>query len=144
MRKLFPPWLLQTLQNLEEIRVHNYKQMEEIIASSDSDASSNKFTFLKLRELKLSRLGQLKNICSAKGVMVCDSIEDILIIKCPKLKRICLQLPQLDNGQSSRPPCLRKIEIDDTSKEWRESVVELDHPNAKNILQPCLEFNQWG
>ncbi|GLU15367.1 hypothetical protein SLE2022_318650 [Rubroshorea leprosula] len=118
--------------------------MEEIIASSDSNASSDKFTFPKLRELKLSRLGQLKNICSDKRVMVCDSIENILIIKCLELKRIPLPLPQLDNGQPSPPPCLRKIEIDDTSKEWWESVVELDHPNAKNILQPFLEFNQWG
>ncbi|GLU15358.1 hypothetical protein SLE2022_318560 [Rubroshorea leprosula] len=116
--------------------------MEEIIASSDSDASSsNKFTFTfpKLRVLTLAQLDQLKSICSDKGVMVCDSIKVIQISKCPKLERIPLQLPLL-NGQPSPPPCLQNIGIDDESKEWWESVVELDHPNAKNILQPFLKF----
>ncbi|GKV49482.1 hypothetical protein SLEP1_g56233 [Rubroshorea leprosula] len=68
MRKLFPLELLQALQNLEVIKVRNCEQMEEIIASSDSnDTSSDKFTFPKLRKLKLLQLDQLKSICS--GVM---------------------------------------------------------------------------
>ncbi|GLU15019.1 hypothetical protein SLE2022_315490 [Rubroshorea leprosula] len=99
MRKLFPLELWHTFQNLEKIDVDSCKQMEEIIASSDSDDTSfDKFTFPKLRELNLSSLDQLKSICSGKGVMVCDSIEDIQIFRCPKLKRIPLQLPLLDNG----------------------------------------------
>ncbi|GKU88512.1 hypothetical protein SLEP1_g2764 [Rubroshorea leprosula] len=147
MRKLFPLELLHAFQNLEEIGVYNCEQLEEIIATTDSDASSDKFTFPKLRELKLFCLNQLTSICSAKEVMVCDSIEVIEIIKCPKLKRIPLQLPLLDNGQPSPPPCLREIKIDDESKERWGSVVEWDHPNAKNILQPFLEFSpphKWG
>ncbi|GKU91032.1 hypothetical protein SLEP1_g4960 [Rubroshorea leprosula] len=143
MRKLVTLELLQVLQNLECIQVRGCIQMEEIIASSDSDASSsNKFTFTfpKLRTLILVQLDQLKSICSGKGVMICDSIEEIQIIKCPELKRIPLQLPLLDNGQPSPPPCLEKMGIDDESKEWWESVVELDHSNAKNILQPFLKF----
>ncbi|GLU15719.1 hypothetical protein SLE2022_321880 [Rubroshorea leprosula] len=47
MRKLLPLELLQAFRNLEEIDVSNCCQMEEIIASSDSDASSDKFTFPK-------------------------------------------------------------------------------------------------
>ncbi|GLU15381.1 hypothetical protein SLE2022_318780 [Rubroshorea leprosula] len=87
MRKLFPLELLLLLQNLEKIYVNCCKQMEEIIASSDSDdTSSDKFTFPKLMELKLLWLPQLKSICSAKGVMICDSI--IQIVECPKLERI--------------------------------------------------------
>ncbi|GKV44744.1 hypothetical protein SLEP1_g51903 [Rubroshorea leprosula] len=140
MRKLFPLELLHALQNLEKIEVRECKQMGEIIASSNSDASPDKFTFPKLRELILSCLDQLKNICSAKRVMGCDSIKDVQIIECPKLKRIPLRLPLLDNGQQSPPPCLKKIEIDYYLREWWESVVELDHPNAKNILQPFLKF----
>ncbi|GLU15317.1 hypothetical protein SLE2022_318170 [Rubroshorea leprosula] len=141
MRKLFPLELWHAFQNLEKINVDNCEQMEEIIASSDlDDTSSNKFTFPKLRELHLSSLDQLKSICSGKGVMVCDSIEVIQLFKCPKLKRIPLQLPLLGNGQPSPPPCLRRIPIDEKSKEWWELVVELDHPNAKNILQPFLKF----
>ncbi|GLU15371.1 hypothetical protein SLE2022_318690 [Rubroshorea leprosula] len=142
IRKLFPLELLHVLQNLEEIDVGDCEQMEEIIASSDSDASSDKFTFPKLRTLRLWHMDQLKSICSANGAMVCDSIEEIQIWKCRGLKRIPLQLPLLDNGQPSPPPCLKKIEIDEESKEWWESVVELDHPNAKNILQPFLTFKK--
>ncbi|GLT30887.1 hypothetical protein SLA2020_056660 [Shorea laevis] len=116
--------------------------MEEIIASSDSDASSDKFTFPKLRILHLWYLPQLKSICSAKGVMVCDSIEEIRIWRCRELKRIPVQLPLLDNGQPSPPPRLKKIEIDEESKEWWESV-EWDH---KNLLQPFLKYtrNWWA
>ncbi|GLU15708.1 hypothetical protein SLE2022_321780 [Rubroshorea leprosula] len=134
MRKLLPLELLQAFQNLEKIDVFQCKQMEEIITSSDSDASSDKFTFPKLRKLILMDLPQLKSICSAKGVMVCDSIEKIRIKSCRKLKRIPIQLPLLDNGQPSPPPRLREIEID---KEWWESV-EWDH---KNLLQPFLKFS---
>ncbi|GLU15397.1 hypothetical protein SLE2022_318920 [Rubroshorea leprosula] len=144
MRNLVPLELLQALQNLECIQFEGCEQMEEIIASSDSDASSSNkfaFTFPNLRQLILVHLGQLKSICGDKGVMVCDSIEEIEIIQCPKLKRFPVQLPLLDNGEPSPPPFLEKIRIDEESKEWWESVVELNHPNAKNILQPFL---QWG
>ncbi|GLU15346.1 hypothetical protein SLE2022_318440 [Rubroshorea leprosula] len=139
IRKLFPLDLLQALQNLEEIDVWNCSQMEQIIASSDSDASSDKFLFPKLRKLTLGLLLQLRSICSAKGVMVCDSIEEITIWNCPKLKRIPLQLPQLDNGHSSPLPRLKKIKIGENSEAWWESV-EWDHPNAKNLLQPFLKY----
>ncbi|GKV50802.1 hypothetical protein SLEP1_g57495 [Rubroshorea leprosula] len=142
IRKLLPFELLQALQNLESIVVYSCNQIEEIIASLGLDASSsNKFTFTfpKLRELRLLFLPQLKSICSAKGVMVCNSIETIQIGFCPKLKRIPVQLPQLDNGQPSPPPHLREIKIFESSKEWWESV-EWDHPNAKNLLQPFLKY----
>ncbi|GLU05989.1 hypothetical protein SLE2022_230590 [Rubroshorea leprosula] len=142
IRKLLPLELLQALQNLEVIVVYFCHQMLEIIASLDSDASSSDkftFTFPKLRELRLSGLPQLKRICSAEGVVVCNSIETIEMVGCPVLKRIPVQLPQLDNGQPSPPPHLREIEIDESSKEWWESM-EWDHPNAKNLLQPFLKY----
>ncbi|GLU15305.1 hypothetical protein SLE2022_318060 [Rubroshorea leprosula] len=143
MRKLLPLELLQALQNLEVIWVWDCEQMEEIIASSDLKASSSDkfpFTFPKLRELTLWSLPQLKSICSAKGVMICDSIEHLSITKCPELKRIPVQLPLLDNGQPFPPPCLKSIQMSEESKEWWESVVEWDHPNAKNILQPFVSY----
>ncbi|GKV31669.1 hypothetical protein SLEP1_g40342 [Rubroshorea leprosula] len=144
IRKLLPLELLQTLQNLEVITIFSCHQMQEIIASLNSDASSSDkftFTFPKLRKLCLWDLFQLKSICSAKGVMVCNSIEKIEIRGCLKLKRIPVQLPQLDNGQPSPPPHLKEIEIGARSKEWWESV-EWDHPNAKNVLQPFLKYEE--
>ncbi|GLT26506.1 hypothetical protein SLA2020_015670 [Shorea laevis] len=74
--------------------------------------------------------------------MVCDSIEDIQIIRCPELKRIAVQLPLLDNGQPSPPPFLKEILIQKDSKEWWESV-EWDHPDAKKVLQPFLKYSIW-
>ncbi|GLU15304.1 hypothetical protein SLE2022_318050 [Rubroshorea leprosula] len=138
MRKLLPLELLQALQNLEEIRVWNCEEMEEIIASSDSNASSDKFTFTfpKLRMLELVNLPKLKSICSAKGVMIYDSIEEIKIRSCLELKRNPFQLPLLDNGQPSPPPRLKAIMI---HRRWWKSV-EWDHPNAKNLLQPYLKY----
>ncbi|GLU15741.1 hypothetical protein SLE2022_322090 [Rubroshorea leprosula] len=137
MRKLLPLELLQAFQNLETITVDRCEQMEEIIASSDLDASSDKFTFPKLRRLFLRNLPQLKSICNAKGVMVCDSIELIEISRCWKLKRIPVQLPLLNNSQPSPPPHLREIKIDEKSKKWWESV-EWDH---KNLIQPFLKYS---
>jgi disease resistance protein RPS2 len=49
---------------------------------------------------------------------------------------ICL--PLLENGQPSPPPSLRGMNID--SKEWWESVVEWEHPNAKDVLRPFVQF----
>ncbi|GKV15099.1 hypothetical protein SLEP1_g25899 [Rubroshorea leprosula] len=138
IRKLLPLKLQQAFQNLEEIHVESCYQMEEIIASSDSDASSDKFTFPKLKVLSLLFLPQLKSICNAKGVMVCDSIEEIRIWRCRELKRIPVQFLLLDNGQPS-PLRLKEIKIDEDSKEWWESV-EWDHLNAKNLLNPFLKY----
>ncbi|GLT27789.1 hypothetical protein SLA2020_027620 [Shorea laevis] len=136
MSKLLSLELQQAFRTLEVITVTACYQMEDIIASSNSDASSDKFTFPKLRGLILSYLPQLKSICSAKGVMVCDSIEVIEIQRCQELKRIPVQLPLLDNGQPSPPPRLKEIKIE---KEWWESV-EWDH---KNLLQPFLKYFSW-
>jgi disease resistance protein RPS2 len=49
---------------------------------------------------------------------------------------ICL--PLLENGQPSPSPSLKYIRVD--SEEWWESVVEWEHPNAKDVLRPFVEF----
>ncbi|GLT56444.1 hypothetical protein SLA2020_294830 [Shorea laevis] len=137
IRKLLPLELMQALRNLEKIEVSDCEQMEEIIASSDSDASVDKLNFSKLRILQLWDLPQLESICSAKRVLICNFIEEIWIDECPKLKRIPVQLPLLDNGQPSPPPHLKEIKINEESNEWWESV-EWDH---KNLLQPFLKYS---
>ncbi|XVE79046.1 hypothetical protein DITRI_Ditri14bG0026600 [Diplodiscus trichospermus] len=132
-------WVLQNLQNLACLVVGGCKAMEEIIASEsefeEEGIRSFRFTLHKLRALVLCDLPELKSICGANGVVVCDCIEQIDIINCPKLKRISLNLPLQDDGQPSPPPSLR--EIFGYPKEWWE-LVEWDLPNAKSLLEPYV------
>ncbi|XVF78214.1 hypothetical protein PTKIN_Ptkin14bG0112300 [Pterospermum kingtungense] len=140
IKKLFSSyWLLQNLQNLDVLCVENCEDMEEIIASEselEEGANATQFTLPKLCWLELWDLPELKSICSGNGVMVCDSIEEIDIKNCPKLKRIPLNLPLQDDGQLCPPPCLRRINA--YPEEWWE-WVEWDHPNSKSLLEPFVE-----
>ncbi|KAJ6854652.1 hypothetical protein NC651_039563 [Populus alba x Populus x berolinensis] len=55
---------------------------------------------------------------------------------CEKLKRMPIYLPLLENGQPSPPPSLKEIFV--YPKKWWESVVEWEHPNAKDVLRPFV------
>jgi disease resistance protein RPS2 len=117
--------------------------MEEIIGTTDEESStSNSITEVilpKLRTLIFNRLPELKSICSAK--LICNSLEDITVIYCEKLKRMPICLPLLENDQPSPPPSLIKILA--VPKEWWETVVEWEQPNAKDVLRPFVEFRYW-
>ncbi|KAJ6951487.1 disease resistance protein [Populus alba x Populus x berolinensis] len=138
MKKLFPLVLLPNLVNLEVIEVRVCHKMEEIIGTTDEESSSsNSITEVilpKLTTLILSWLPELKSICSAK--LICNSLKNIYVINCVKLKRMPICLPLLENGQPSPPPSLK--EINAYPKKWWESVVEWEHPNAKNVLRPFV------
>ncbi|XP_021288652.1 disease resistance protein At4g27190-like [Herrania umbratica] len=145
IKKLFScSWVLRNVQNLEVLRIQFCVQMEEIIASEiefveeegmgGSNSNTIHFTLPKLRILQLCFLGQLKSICSANGVMICDSLESIVIEHCSRLQRIPLYLPPLDGGQPSVPPLVRIVK---SSKEFWESV-KWDHPNAKSRFKPIF------
>ncbi|XVF78201.1 hypothetical protein PTKIN_Ptkin14bG0111200 [Pterospermum kingtungense] len=137
IKKLFlSNWVLHNLHNLEILSVEKCYEMEEIIASeseieveegitSTTASASSKFTITlpKLRRLELIDLPELKSICVANGVMLCDSIEFISMKNCPKLKRLPLKLPLQDDGQASAPIYIYPEEG------WE--MVEWDHPNAK-------------
>ncbi|GLT83891.1 hypothetical protein SLE2022_021560 [Rubroshorea leprosula] len=140
MKRLFSFELLQGLQNLEEIRVWNCQQMEEIIGwegeeeNHTADATTTTtFTLPNLRELYLQNLPELKRICPTRGVMVCDSLRRLEIKECPKLRRI----PLVGNVRPSPPAALKQIQI--KPKELWESL-EWDDPNAKNVLQRFVHF----
>jgi disease resistance protein RPS2 len=46
----------------------------------------------------------------------------------------------LENGQPSPPPSLKKIKAH--PEEWWETVVEWEHPNAKDVLRPFVTFDE--
>ncbi|XVE50280.1 hypothetical protein DITRI_Ditri01bG0149700 [Diplodiscus trichospermus] len=140
IKKLFSSnWVLQNLRNLNLLRVRGCQEIEEIIASEseleEEGRATIKFTFPKLCSLELSDLSELKSICGENGVMVCDYIQKIHIKDCPKLRRIPLHLPLEPDSQPSTPNCLKIISV--YPKEWWE-MVELDHPNAKSLLEPFV------
>jgi disease resistance protein RPS2 len=80
-------------------------------------------------------LPELKSICSVK--LICNSLEYICVIDCDELKRMPICLPLNENGQPSPSPSLKNIYS--SPKEWWESVVEWEHPNAKNVLRSFVK-----
>ncbi|KAG5224011.1 disease resistance protein [Salix suchowensis] len=139
MKKLFPLELLSYLVNLEVIDVRNCERMEEIIGTTDEESSTSnpiaELTLPKLTKLELFGLPELKRICSAK--LICNSLEVIDVENCEKLKRMAISLPLLENGQPSPHPSLKRIL---GPKEWWETVVEWEPPNAKEVLRPIVDF----
>jgi len=98
IKKLLTPRLLAYLPNMEEITVHNCKSLEEIISVDGIDYESyggkksyvtNRDTIIvthsKLMSLSLKHLPELKSISS--GQMLCESLQNFRIFKCPKLAR---------------------------------------------------------
>ncbi|KAJ9182846.1 hypothetical protein P3X46_006793 [Hevea brasiliensis] len=143
IKKLFPPGLSSNLQKLEDISVHYCKNIEELIAMEEQQESHKSkgiihFPLPKLQSISLSYLPELKSICSGK--MICNSLCRIYVDSCLKLKRMPLSLLVLDNDQLSPLPSLQNIKI--FPQEWWETV-ELDHPNAKNVLLPLCHFKRY-
>ncbi|GLT40714.1 hypothetical protein SLA2020_148270 [Shorea laevis] len=118
----------------------NCEELEEIIASDPEEGGDiiKKLILPKLKVLWLVELPALKSVCSRRAVMVCDSLKGIFIHDCKCLRRIPLSLPLVDNAQPSPPPSLKEIRL--FPREWGESL-EWDHPNAKEILQPMVQFD---
>ncbi|PHU08213.1 hypothetical protein BC332_24702 [Capsicum chinense] len=91
-------------------------EMEEIIGreegegSSQSSSSSSSSTSTtahlpKLRVLSLMFLPELKSIC--EGKLMCDSLEDMTFLNCPKLKRM-----PFHTANEHLFPSLREITVD--------------------------------
>ena len=121
--------MLQNLANLEQIRVEDCERLEEIIEEEGKETA----IFPRLRNLLLDGLPRLETICSSSNAMVCDSLQKIKILKCPKLKRLPLSLR--DEQLSSPPSSLEIV----TEKGWWE-LLEWDNHATKNALEPLCEF----
>ncbi|KAJ4840837.1 hypothetical protein Tsubulata_945358 [Turnera subulata] len=129
LKVLFPLGLPVNLSNLEEITVSRWEQQQET-------RNLPQFSLPRLETLYLTYLPELKWIYG--GSITCTSIRYIEVLECPKLRRMPISLPLLDNGlQPSPPPSLLKIKI--SPKEWWDSV-EWDHPQSKEVLGPLCEF----
>ena len=140
IKMLLPPLL--HLRNLEEIYVNECKQLEEIIGEASDEFEEEEIgeegmdtttiTLPNLRCLTLWDLPELKTICSSNKVIVCDSLEKIVILNCPKLKRLPLSLPLLN----ATPPSLEMIFVNRGC--W--DSLEWDSPDTKKVLQPFVRF----
>ncbi|KAK8973578.1 hypothetical protein V6N11_030768 [Hibiscus sabdariffa] len=131
MKKLFSPSCVPL--NLQVLRVNGCKQVEEIIAP-EGGMVTMEFRLPQLSLLELWDLPELRSICSVGAVLVCDSLVEIEVLKCPKLKRMCLNLPQLHNVP---PSAAVSLSIWIRPKEWWESV-EWDGPHPKSLLEPFV------
>ncbi|KAK9016688.1 hypothetical protein V6N11_079183 [Hibiscus sabdariffa] len=118
MKKLFSPNCVPLNLQLEEIIASKVEQEEKGIVTLE-------FRLPRLWELKLWDLPELKRICSVDALLVCDSLVQISIVNCVKLKRMGLNLP---------PPAPDSVSILIGPKEWWESV-EWD---AKPLLEPFV------
>ncbi|GAY53075.1 hypothetical protein CUMW_146630 [Citrus unshiu] len=144
LKNLFSLRLLPALQNLEVLKVYNCDSIEEIVAVEDEETEKelatntiiNTVTLPRLKKLGFYYLPEFKSFCSNNGVLVCNSLQEIEVHRCPKLKRLSLSLPLLDNGQPSPPHALEVIRI---KKELWESL-EWDQANAKDVLNPYCQF----
>ncbi|KDO38640.1 hypothetical protein CISIN_1g036714mg, partial [Citrus sinensis] len=144
LKNLFSLRLLPALQNLEVLEVEDCYSIEEIVAVEDEETEKelatntiiNIVTLPRLKKFYLWGLREFKSFCSNNGVLVCNSLQEIEVHRCPKLKRLSLSLPLLDNGQPSPPPTLEVIKME---KELWESL-EWDQPNAKDVLNPYCKF----
>ncbi|KAM4092033.1 hypothetical protein ACB094_06G005900 [Castanea mollissima] len=140
IKKLFTPGLLQNLAHLEEIKVEYCERLEEIIGAASDEVEEeieeegrDTTIFPRLRNLVLCGIPRLETICSSRNAIVCDSLQNIVILECPKLKRLPLSLR---DEQLSSPPSSLRIEIE---KEWWE-LLEWDNHATKNALEPLCEF----
>lgn len=115
--------LVNNLQDLQEISILDCNIMEDIISCKSSAALT---TPSKLKTLKLQNLPSLASIY--QGKLVCDSLCDIQIVLCPKLKK----LPFLINN---KPPVSMRIMA---SQEWWK-MLEWDDLQLKELLQPFFE-----
>ncbi|XP_058105897.1 disease resistance protein RFL1-like [Magnolia sinica] len=125
--------LFQHLQCLEHINIGECSEMEEVIKGGEeamveeegyNNNNNNPIPLPKLEELYLMNLGKLKSIC--KQVIICPSLNRIIIVGCPRLKKIPLSL-----GNSTS---FAHVEIKGSKELW--DALEWDDPNTKTLLRP--------
>lgn len=149
IRKLFMPQWLTQVQNLEEIHIEDCVQMMEVIATSSDEEDEEEIywqkeivsyrkTLPKLRVLQLWNLSELESICGS-WVLACDSLQNITVGYCKKLRSIPLVFTLVD-GEPSPPHSLQIVKA--YPKEWWDSP-EWENPKSKSVLQPLCQFSRF-
>ncbi|XP_058189539.1 disease resistance protein At4g27190-like [Rhododendron vialii] len=153
VKNIFPVQLLQNFPNLEQLCVWDCKNVEDIIVEKEemSDRGnhqdySNSISLPKLKVLYLGYLPKLKSIYNVlylgylpklksiyNGMMVCPSLQEVVVRNCWMVRRLPLSL-HMDSDQATAPPFFKYIYGDET---WWESL-EWDDPLTKTILEPYL------
>ncbi|CAL5379261.1 unnamed protein product [Camellia sinensis] len=128
IKNIFSALLLHNFPNLEELKVLDCKNVEEIIVEVETsdrggnhEDDGNTITLPNLKKLHLEELPRLESIY--EGIMVCESLQYIHIWDCPMLGGLPF---------SSAPPALQRIFGEE---EWWESL-DWDNPLTKTTLQP--------
>ncbi|KAL3820433.1 hypothetical protein ACJIZ3_006338 [Penstemon smallii] len=136
IKKLGLGLLLDNLQNLTSIRIEYCDEIEEIIQVED-ERRGGVLSLLMLEFLFLIHLPKLKSICPEEAKMRCDSIRQIVLFRCPNVKRLpLLFLPSVDGQSYSSPPNLEEFGIEEESWDY----LKWDDPTHKDILQPFVWF----
>ncbi|KAK3440145.1 hypothetical protein EUGRSUZ_B00446 [Eucalyptus grandis] len=131
------------LRNLQTIQVIGCQGMPKMISrerqgqegsmttpvNNTPSSSQSSISLPKLNSLVLKDLPQLKSICEVP--ITCNSMDNLVVIKCPELNRIPLEL-QLHDIED-----LPYIKVDGEEK-WK--MLIWDHPDAQAILQSHLLF----
>ncbi|KAL5825411.1 hypothetical protein ACOSQ3_021474 [Xanthoceras sorbifolium] len=79
VKKLFSSKLLLELKNLKWIDVSDCPKIDDYDDDDNEERSQKEFLLHKLKKLSLEFMSELKNICNSNGVMVCDSLQEIVI-----------------------------------------------------------------
>ena len=131
------------LQNLQTINVGKCKQMEDIIAATEVEEEGEEIDemnnlllyFPNLKRLELLMLPELKSIW--KGTMTRDSLQELIVSVCPKLRRLPLSVHITDGDEERRASASPLKEIVG-EENWWEGLEWDTHPHAQSVFQPVF------
>ncbi|KNA18742.1 hypothetical protein SOVF_067950 [Spinacia oleracea] len=133
IEKLFTPMQIMGLGNLETLEIRDCSELKELITEENGDRSPSKSSpysvkLPNLRRLELTRLPMLSSIY--RGLLLCTSLQSIMVDDCPKLTRLPFSF-FLDDQHKFLLPTLQQIE---GSVEWWDSL-QLSQTDTKSLLQ---------
>ncbi|KAL7235662.1 hypothetical protein ACSBR1_019036 [Camellia fascicularis] len=123
MIKIFPPGVIQQLNEIQYLKIEKCQEIEEIIA--ESDAAGNLNVLPKLKELILLDMKKLSGVCAIES-LEWGSLEKVEIFKCPVL----LILPF--NGDNAA-----KLETIEAEKQWWEALQWQNGEVKKRLKKLC-------